>query len=158
MGSTPAGATGGTPVEVAPGAAHPRDRSAGGAARERRAVTTPLVPELPRLPDFSGRSPAVRGTTHSGRAFEPTATGALLLLLALTVALAVLVRAVPVGPLVPVGLLLLLSVGVLAVGAREDGGVLPGESPEDPADEVPEALGVYCYDRHGRPVPIDDAF
>ena len=128
MEPTPAGATGGTPVEVAPGAARHRDRaSPGGAARP-------------------------------GRAFEPAATGALLLLLALTVVLAVLVRAVPLGPLLTVVLLLLVSVGALALGARGGGGALPAEPPEDPADGTPETQGVYYYDRHGRPVPIDDAF
>lgn len=121
-------------------------------------MTTPLVPELPQLPEFSGRSPTAPGATGPGRAFEPAATGALLLLLALTLALAVLVRAVPVGPLVTVALLLLVSVGVLAVGAREDGSPFLTESPEDLADETPETMGVYYYDRHGRPVPIDDAF
>ena len=158
MEPTPAGATGGTPVEVAPGAAHRRDRSTGGAARERPAVTTPLVPELPQLPDFSGRSSAEPGAARPGRAFESAATGALLLLLALTVVLAVLVRAVPLGPLLTVALLLLVSVGVLALGAREDGGPFLAGSPEDPADEAPETQGVYYYDRHGRPVAIDDAF
>ena len=156
MEPTPAGATGGTPVEVAPGAAHRRDRSTGGAARERPAVTTPLVPELPQLPDFSGRSSAEPGAARPGRAFESAATGALLLLLALTVVLAVLVRAVSLGPLLTVVLLLLVSVGALALGTR--GGALPAEPPEDPADGTPETQGVYYYDRHGRPVPIDDAF
>jgi hypothetical protein len=74
------------------------------------------------------------------------------------VVLAVLVRAVPVGPLVTVALLLLVAAGVLAVGARKDGGPFLAEFPEDPADEAPEMQGVYYYDRHGRPVPIDDAF
>ena len=158
MEPTPAGATGGTPVEVAPGAAHRRDRSTGGAARERPAVTTPLVPELPQLPDFPGRSSVEPGAVRPGRAFEPAATGALLLLLALTVVLAVLVRAVPLGPLLTVVLLLLVSVGALALGARGGGGALPAEPPEDPADGTPETQGVYYYDRHGRPVAIDDAF
>jgi hypothetical protein len=157
MEPTPAGATGGTPVEVAPGAAHRRDRSTGGAARERPAVTTPLVPELPQLPDFSDRSSTEPGAARPGRAFEPAATGALLLLLALTVVLAVVVRAVPLGPLLTVVLLLLVSVGALALGAR-GGGALPVEPPEDLADGTPETQGVYYYDRHGRPVPIDDAF
>ena len=71
--------------------------------------------------------------------------------------LAVLVRAVPLGPLLTVVLLLLVSVGALALGAR-GGGALPAEPPEDPADGTPETQGVYYYDRHGRPVAIDDAF
>lgn len=121
-------------------------------------MTTPLVPELPQLPEFSGRSPAEPGTVRPGRAFEPAAAGALLLILALTVVLAVLVRAVPVGPLVTVALLLLVSVGVLTAGAREGGGPFQAGSPEDLADEAPETQGVYYYDRHGRPVPIDEAF
>ncbi|MFF0991304.1 hypothetical protein [Kocuria nitroreducens] len=121
-------------------------------------MTTPLLPELPRLPDFSGRSSAEPGAARPGREFEPVATGALLLLLALTVVLAVLVRAVPVGPLVAVVLLLLVAVGVLALGARQDGRPLPAQSPEELADEAPETQGVYYYDRHGRPVTIDDAF
>lgn len=121
-------------------------------------MTTPLLPELPQLPDFSGRSSAEPGAARPGREFEPAATGVLLLLLALTVVLAVLVRAVPQGPLLTVALLLLVSVGALALGARGDGGALLAEPPEDLADGAPETQGVYYYDRHGRPVPIDDAF
>ncbi|MFF0904903.1 UNVERIFIED_CONTAM: hypothetical protein RF653_14615 [Kocuria sp. CPCC 205316] len=123
-------------------------------------MTTPTAPELPQLPEFSGRSSAEPGAARPDRAIEPAVTGALLLLLllALAVALAVLVRAVPLGPLLTVALLLLVSVGVLAVGAREDSGPFSAGSPEDPADEAPETQGVYYYDRHGRPVPIDDAF
>ncbi|WP_298587799.1 hypothetical protein [uncultured Kocuria sp.] len=121
-------------------------------------MTTPLVPELPQLPEFSGQSPAAAGTPRAARAFEPAATGVLLLLLALTLVLAVLVRAVPVGPLVAVVLLLLVAAGALAVGAREDGDPLLAAPPEDLADEAPETLGVYYLDRQGRPVPIDDAF
>lgn len=139
------------PEPLAPGTVPP-----GGAACERPAVTTPIVPELPQLPEFADRSPAEPRTVPPGRAFETAATGALLLLLALTVVLAVL--AVPVGTLVPVALLLLVSVGVLAAGAREDNGPFPAQSPEDLADEAPETQGVYYYDRDGRPVPIDDAF
>ncbi len=121
-------------------------------------MTTPTAPELPQLPDFSGRSSAEPGAARPDRAIEPAVTGALLLFLALTVVLAVLVRAVPLGPLLTVALLLLASVGVLAAGAREHGGPFPAGSPEDPAGEAPETQGVYYYDRHGRPVPIDDAF
>ncbi len=121
-------------------------------------MTTPTAPELPQLPEFSGRSSAEPGAARPDRATEPAVTGVLLLLLALAVALAVLVRAVPLGPLLTVALLLLVSVGVLAVGARGDGGPSPAGSPEDLADEAPETQGVYYYDRHGRPVPIDDAF
>ncbi|MFE7628839.1 hypothetical protein [Kocuria sp. NPDC057446] len=121
-------------------------------------MTTPLVPELPQLPDLPGRPPAGPRASRPGRALEPAITGALLLVLALTVLLAVLVRAVPMAPLVTVALLLLVSAGVLAVGAREDRGLLRGEVPGAPADEAPETHGVYYYDRHGRPVPIDDAF
>lgn len=121
-------------------------------------MTTPFVPELSQLPDVPGRSPAGRRASRPGPVSEPAVTGALLLLLALTVLLAVLVRAVPTAPLVTVALLLLVSVGVLEVGAREDRGLLRGEFPEASADEAPETQGVYYYDRHGRPVPIDDAF
>ncbi|MFI7496665.1 hypothetical protein ACH9D2_18345 [Kocuria sp. M4R2S49] len=121
-------------------------------------MTTPLVPELPQLPEFSGPSPAAPATPRPGRTFEPAATGVLLLLLALALVLAALVRAVPVGPPLTVALLLLVSVGVLALGAPEDGDPLLTAAPEDLDDEAPETLGVYYYDRHGRPVPIDDAF
>ncbi|KUG61390.1 hypothetical protein AVL61_00195 [Kocuria rosea subsp. polaris] len=118
-------------------------------------MATPFVPELPQLPEFSGGSPAPPASPRPARAFEPAATGVLLLLLALTLVLAVLVRAVPVGPLITVALLLLVSAGVLAVGAREDDGSVPV-----PGDllEVPETAGAYYYDRQGRPVPIEDAF
>lgn len=118
-------------------------------------MTSPLVPELPQLPEFPGGTPS---EARPARAFEPAATGVLLLLLALTLVLAVLVRAVPAGPLVTVALLLLTAVGVLAVTAPEAGALLPATSPEGLGDDEPEPPGAYYYDRQGRPVPIDDAF
>lgn len=121
-------------------------------------MTTPLVPEPPQLPELSGHSPAAPATPRPGRRFEPAARSVLLPLLALILVLAVLVGAVPVEPPVTVALLLLVSVGVLAVGFREDEDPLLATALEGPGDEVPETLGVYYYDRHGRPVPIDEAF